>query len=206
MVFFRCPFANVPFGYVARDVNWFEAAGVPLTAFDDAGRENPWPLYRVQAKSGGNALASLDTVVPISGEANCGACHNHPDEASILGGNGVATTGMGPANVATVLDDPHGDSPLLVSLEYAADLNIVRLHDQREGTNLEGETPVVCQRCHYAPALDLAQLGSHGPENDGPADFNGGALLFGYGKGRAAYSVLHCRTWPHAPKMGHKNA
>ena len=161
-------FLNFPFGYTARGVNWFEAAGIPLTAFDDHGRENPWPLYRVQAKSGGNVLASVDTVVPISGEANCGACHNDP----VDGGNGEATGNL--TNAATVLDDPElSNVPLLVSLEYAADLNILRLHDQKHGTTLEAEAPVVCQRCHYTPALDLAQLGPYGPENDGPLVLNG---------------------------------
>ncbi len=37
-------FLNFPFGYTSEGVNWYEAAGVPLTAFDDYGRENPWPL------------------------------------------------------------------------------------------------------------------------------------------------------------------
>jgi len=165
-------FIQYPFGYVSPEVNWFEAAGIPLTAFDDFGRENPWPLYRVQAKTGSaetgfNVLASTDIVVPISGEANCGACHN----AEVDGGNGSATEALG-TNVATVLDDPEFDKsvPLEVSLEYAADLNLVRLHDQKHGTNLEGNTPVVCQSCHYTPALDLAQVGPKGP---GDADANG---------------------------------
>ena len=45
-------FINFPFGYVANNVNWFEAAGVPIAMFDDFGRENPYPLVRVQAKQG----------------------------------------------------------------------------------------------------------------------------------------------------------
>ena len=58
------------------------------------------------------------------------------------------------------------------------------LHDQKHGTSLiTGTTqdfptpgtvtfePVVCQQCHYTPALDLAQLGPLGPENDFAADF-----------------------------------
>ena len=153
------------FGYVSEGVNWFEAAGIPLTAFDDYGRENPWPLYRVQALLGGNIIASTDVVVPISGEANCGACHNAP----VDGGNGAATDRLEREGieVATVLNDPQLDLvPLEVSKEYAADLNLVRLHDLKHGTTLEAETPVVCQRCHYTPALDLAQLGPLGPEND----------------------------------------
>ena len=44
-------FINFPFGYVADNVNWFEAAGVPIATFDDFGRENPYPLVRVQAQA-----------------------------------------------------------------------------------------------------------------------------------------------------------
>ena len=149
------------FGYVKEGVNWYEAPGIPLTAFDDYGRENPWPLYRVQALMGNTVIASTDAVVPISGEANCGACHNAP----VDGGNGAATNRLEAEGipVATVLDDPQLDAvPLAVSEEYAADINLIRLHDLKHGTSLEAETPVVCQRCHYTPALDLAQLGPLG--------------------------------------------
>ena len=171
-------FINFPFGYTAAGVDWFEAAGIPLSAFDDFGLENPWPLMRVQARSGGQVLASLDTVVPISGEANCGACHN----AEVDGGNGSATDSL--SSVALSIDDPD-NVPMEVSLEWAADINILRLHDQKHGTNLivgttrddpPGQVPfeaVVCQTCHYTPALDLAQLGPLGPENDGPLVLNG---------------------------------
>ncbi|MET0050493.1 MAG: PKD domain-containing protein, partial [Candidatus Thiodiazotropha sp.] len=161
------------FGYVSEGVNWYEAPGVPVTAFDDYGRENPWPLYRVQAKQGSTTLASVDTVVPISGEANCGACHN--DVAD--GGNGAATDRLTQEGipVATVLDDPQLDQlPLEVSKEYAADLNLVRLYDLKHGTDLENQTPVVCQQCHYTPALDLAQLGPLGPEFDPYGGFANG--------------------------------
>ena len=155
-------FLNFPFGYTATNVNWFEAAGIPIAAFDDAGRENPYPLYRVQAHdAGGSTLASIDTVVPISGEANCQGCHGSP----LDGGNGSATHTL--ATVATTLDDPKLDEvPLEVSKEYAADINILRLHDKKHGTTLEASSPVVCQTCHYTPALDLAQVGPRGPQND----------------------------------------
>ncbi len=151
------------FGYVSEGVNWFEAAGIPLTAYDDFGRENPWPLYRVQAIKDGNTLASIDTVVPISGEANCGFCHNDPED----GGNGAATEKLHDNNVPIALaSDDKANVPDDVSKEWAADLNLIRLHDLKHATNLESSTPVVCQTCHYTPALDLAQLGPLGPEND----------------------------------------
>ena len=78
--------------------------------------------------------------------------------------------------------------PLAVSIEYGADINILRLHDLKHGARyvntelapdacdiaasppnggpsclanraLEQHEPVVCQGCHYTPALDLAQVG-----------------------------------------------
>ena len=82
-------FTNFPFGYTA-DVNLFEAAGVPIAAFDDFGRENPYPLVRVQARQGTNVVASLDIVMPISGEAECQICHAAP----VDGGNGTATQNL----------------------------------------------------------------------------------------------------------------
>jgi hypothetical protein len=174
-------FINFPFGYTNEGVDWFEAAGIPMTAFDDFGRENPWPLMRVQARAGGQVIASIDTVLPISGEANCGECHNAPGEMVYQDGTvngGVATANL--STVASVIEDD-ANVPFNVSLEWAADINILRLHDQKHGTNmLIGTTmdvnadtataapfkSVVCQSCHYTPALDLAQLGPLGPEND----------------------------------------
>jgi hypothetical protein len=65
---------------------------------------------------------------------------------------------------ATPMNDPqYGSVPAAVSLEYAFDTNILRLHDLLNGTNLQNSTPVSCQRCHYTPALDLAHVG---PSND----------------------------------------
>ncbi len=49
-------FTTFAFGYTAP-VRWFEAAGIPITTFDDFGRENPYPLMRVQAvATAGNTL------------------------------------------------------------------------------------------------------------------------------------------------------
>ncbi len=163
-------FIKFPFGYTLSGINWFSAEGIPATPFDDMGRPNPYPLMRVQARTvGGNSLglssgtviASLDTVTPVSGEVDCKNCHT----SSADGGSGIATDGMGFV-VATQYDDPkHGQVPQAVSIEWAFDTNILRLHDVRHGTNLQGSTPVSCQKCHYTPALDLAHVG--------PADANG---------------------------------
>ena len=67
-------------------------------------------------------------------------------------------------------DDTATDVPADAKREWAADNNIIRLHDAKHGTHLQNSTPVVCQTCHYTPALDLAHLGPLGP---GDADANG---------------------------------
>jgi hypothetical protein len=209
-------FINFPFGYVAEDVNWLEGAGIPFAAFDDFGRENAYPLVRVEARdSTDTVLATVDTVLPISGEASCTNCHStQPDYISVHGGDETdtdhrtngPTDALGEAGlpVATTVDEPDDNIPPRVSLEYAADINVLRLHDLKHGANyvstacdeagqnclvtapapcditanggngdanclthkaLLQDKPVVCQVCHYTPALDLAQLGPlAGPE------------------------------------------
>ena len=172
-------FVNFPFGYVAEDLNWFEGAGIPFSAFDDFGRENAYPLVRVQAVVGGQTVATTDTVLPISGEANCKSCHSADVEESDDTPNaGSALVDLPKDQIADQMDDPSvGEVPVNVSIEYATDINILRLHDQKHGdkydTPLIDQTPVVCQTCHYTPALDLAQFGPLGPENDDNGYANG---------------------------------
>jgi hypothetical protein len=163
-------FINFPFGYTASP-NFFEAPGVPIAAFDDFGRENPYPMVRVQAEVNNNPVASVDIVMPISGEAECQACH------SVDVGTGIATNDL--VTPASAMEDPlfPDNVPFEVSVEWSSDINLLQLHDDKHGTSLAGnfdpatgkaDNPVVCQTCHYTPALDLAQLGPLGPENDGP--------------------------------------
>ena len=80
-------FVDFPFGYVAADVNWYEGGGIPLAAFDDRGRENAYPLVRVEARDlAGQTLSTVDTVLPISGEASCVNCHAAPDDIASVSG------------------------------------------------------------------------------------------------------------------------
>ena len=157
-------FVNFPFGYAADNLNWFAAEGIPITSVDDAGRVNPFPLMRVQASLAGSrkVVASTDVVVPVSAEANCRNCHLPAPY-----GNGLATTAL--KNPTLPTDDPAKAKVLeLASEEWASNINTLRLHDIRYKTNIytgyNGKTgaakqPVLCQTCHYSPALDLAQLG-----------------------------------------------
>jgi len=209
-------FTEFPFGYVANDVNWFEGAGIPFAAYDDAGRENAYPLVRVDARSpgGGNILASVDTVLPISGEASCKNCHADPLDPNFNGSrtndptDELESAGLPvvDSNQDPLFKDVDGNDvntvPVDVAIEWATDINVLRLHDLKHGdkyvnTSCDGvpagedctvsvsvadpctinaatpngsdscltnqalvqNKPVVCQVCHYTPALDLAQLG-----------------------------------------------
>ena len=99
--------SNFPFGYVANDVNWYEGAGIPFSAFDDIGRENAYPLVRVRRRNGNTVLATVDTVLPISGEASCTNCHADPADVqnsrSSQPTDALRNAGL---PVATSLDDP----------------------------------------------------------------------------------------------------
>lgn len=174
-------FVNFPFGYRLTSMNWFAADGIPVTPYDDFGRKNSYPLMRVQAKTKNTALtgtsgavvASVDAVVPVSDEAICYTCHTSSADGG--GGNAACIPGIdggcvnqgsprsGTPFVVARTSDDSSNLPMAARLEWAADTNIIRLHDAKHGTSLQSSTPVVCQTCHYTPALDLAHVGPLGP-------------------------------------------
>jgi hypothetical protein len=181
-------FAKFPYGYRQTGVNWFAADGLPMTPVDDFGRAQAFPLMRVQAKTKSTALtgtsgaviATVDAVTPVSGETSCYKCHASAADggggyaAAIPGMDANATVQGSPRSgtaftVARAADDTSND-PAAVKREWAADVNILRLHDAKHGTKLQNATPVSCQVCHYTTALDLAQVGPLGP---GDANANG---------------------------------
>lgn len=206
------PFFNqFPFGYTLSGVNWFAAEGVPICPVDDFGRTNPFPLVRVQAQdrtgrlngTPGAVISSVDTVIPVAAEVRCSKCHT----SSADGGTGTAACLPGvdsncsaPGSpfsgtsfqVVTSAEDP-SVFPDGVKKEWAANNNIIRLHDARNGTQLQSATPVVCQTCHYSPALDLAQLGPKGP---GDSDANGRAQKIHHSNSRGPSQLS--RQYPRA--------
>jgi len=165
-------FVNFPFGYTVQNFKRFTAEGIPIMPTDDEGRANAYPLMRVEAHdASGQHLAQVDAVVPVASEADCQSCHldqqvcdwlspsmecgdiaNHYDRGADY------ITG---ANLSDVPGDAHyppGDTAEQRVLN-AAKINILRLHDARNSTNLDAQREVVCATCHYSPALDLAHLG-----------------------------------------------
>jgi hypothetical protein len=118
----------------------FKAEGVPITPQDDAGLANRYPLMRLVAteKTTGRDVAYLDVVLPVSEETTCSDCHD-------LGGTATQRTGI--------------TWSAAVDKEVRTRENVLLLHDNMNKTTLMASKPVLCARCHYSPALDLAGTG-----------------------------------------------
>ncbi len=130
--------------WIATD-NVYRAFGIPITPTDDFGNYKPFPLLRIRAKNpGGTTLATTDVVVPVATETDCRNCH---------------TTGGIAANEPGVTWSSDPDT------ERQAKLNVLILHDHRIGTHLISQQPVLCAKCHYSPALDLAGAGDPFPNS-----------------------------------------
>lgn len=138
---------------------WFEATGLPITPYDEQGTKNFYPMVKVVAKDGtGKVLATTSTVLPVSDEITCAACHS--------------SRGPGETNFARVAAEPaqgwvHDADP-----EKDWKKNILRLHDERQSANpayqsallaisrspglyaaaLSGQ-PTLCAACHASNAL-----------------------------------------------------
>jgi hypothetical protein len=130
---------------------WFSGEGIPITPVDDALATNTYPLLEIAAhdKTSGSKIGSLEVVVPVATETDCQTCHKT---------GGIAAEGQGPGTGWADLPDK----------EVESKLNILKLHDDEQGTNLESSQPVLCARCHYSPALDLAATGPAGDQVDKP--------------------------------------
>jgi len=143
---------------------WFSATGLPITNLDDQGSVNPFPMMRVSALDWlrNQVRSSLDIVVPVSNEMNCASCH---------------VTGMDAAPPSR-LDNPpaFSDNP---NPDLQVRENILILHDALNAANpgypgyvnaaypgynalwdvYQSGSPILCARCHYSKALDLAGTG-----------------------------------------------
>lgn len=138
---------------------WFEASGIPITPYDDQGTKNYYPTVKLSARDGsGKLLASTTTVLPVSDEITCAACH--------------ASRAAGETNVALVAARPAAGWTQDANAELDWKKNILRLHDEKQAANpkyvsalstkgmpaglyasaLSGK-PVLCASCHASNAL-----------------------------------------------------
>lgn len=138
---------------------WFEATGLPITPYDDSGLKNFYPMVKVVAKDAtGKVLATTSTVLPVSDEITCAACHaSRPATES-----NHARTAAIPAS--GWINDPNPEKDWKK--------NILKLHDEQQGGNATYKTalatigrpaglyaaalagsPVLCAACHGSNAL-----------------------------------------------------
>jgi len=136
---------------------WWTAEGIPITPFDDDGTYNPYPMVKVTAKdSAGNVLAETITVLPVSTEMDCRACHasnSGYDDAKPSKG-WVNLTDMEKDyrfNILRLHDQKH---PAAVAENYDALVakGFTYLQDGLEATAAAG-TPILCASCHKSNAL-----------------------------------------------------
>jgi len=139
------------------EYRWFEAEGIPITPFDDAGKKNFYPTVKVVAKDlSGKELATTTTVLPVSDEMTCKGCH-------------ASTASTNPAEIAAKpiagwVNDANPDKDWK--------RNILRLHDEKQlskalyqsalvqtGYKAQGllatadsGKPVLCVGCHASNA------------------------------------------------------
>ena len=139
------------------EFGWFEAEGIPVTPFDDAGKKNFYPTVKVVAKDmSGKVLASTTTVLPVSDEMTCKACH-------------ASSTSTNPAAIAA---KPAGGWVNDANPEKDWKKNILKLHDEKKiatslyktalatnGYNASGllatanaGKPIMCVACHASNA------------------------------------------------------
>ncbi len=134
-----------PFKHFDNDKKWFAADGIPILPIDDAGQLNAYPLMRVSAAVSGENVANLDVVLPVASEADCQNCHE------------MGQIGASDGNIDYM--PPPADATDTNAVLQAAKHNILVLHDNKHGTNLLNQKPVLCASCHYSAALDLAGTG-----------------------------------------------
>jgi hypothetical protein len=159
--------------------SWFEATGLPITPYDDAYQKNFYPTVKVTARdSSGKLLASTTTVLPVSDEITCAACH--------------ASRPATDTNTARQAAKPKAGWVNNASAERDWKLNILRLHDEKQAGSTVYATalaaigmpgglydaalrakPTLCATCHATNALSApgragiasltsAQHASHG--------------------------------------------
>lgn len=107
----------------------FEAVGIPVVPYTDAGTMNPYPVFTVTAKNkaSGAVLAQTKVVLPVGSEMGCKSCHGGEWRKDVAG------------------------------ISKTTAQNILDVHDRRSGTDLlakaQAGQPVLCQSCHPDPLL-----------------------------------------------------
>lgn len=137
---------------------WFEGSGLPITPLSESLSnaavlvKNEYPPVKVVARNAkGAALASTVTVLPVSDEISCRACH-------------ASTSPESRGTVNGKLAKPDHGWVTMGDIEKDWKFNILRRHDELSGTTLESNAiagkPALCAGCHGSNALGFKPNGA----------------------------------------------
>ena len=140
---------------------WFEASGLPITPYDNAGVKNFYPTVKLTARDNSSrVVATTTTVLPVSDEITCAACHSSRPSTE------TNTARVAAKPVVGWVNDPDPEKDWKK--------NILRLHDEKQAGNpkyvaalntrglgqiggllasAQAGTPVLCASCHASNAL-----------------------------------------------------
>jgi Outer membrane cytochrome MtrC/MtrF-like, domains II/IV len=135
---------------------WFEAEGLPITPYDDKLAKNFYPMVKVVARdTSGKQLATTQTVLPVSDEMTCKACHATETVAAARPPlRGWETTESDAEkqwkkNILRLHDDKHKDDPV-----YTAALATLGNASAGLYNRAIAGTPTLCSSCHGSNALN----------------------------------------------------
>jgi hypothetical protein len=136
---------------------WWEAEGIPISPIDDNGVKNFYPRVRVTARDNSGAIiAQAITVLPVSDEMDCRACHGSSsgyNDARPSAGwvNDTNELKDYKRNILRLHDQKH---PNAVS-EHLSALQTAGYHYNEAGLEAtqSGGTPILCASCHKSNAL-----------------------------------------------------
>ncbi|NPA54049.1 MAG: hypothetical protein GXO21_05210 [Aquificae bacterium] len=178
----------------AADYRMFVAEGIPAVPYDDNGGFDPYPLVKVEAKSlDGKLLAKTATVMPVSDEMNCRACH-----------------GSGSGNVEALPKQPENHPDPEKDFRY----NILKKHDEKYqdeitqgmldalramGYNYQPSlyqtaksgTPILCASCHKSNALGTKGVAGVPPLTQAMHDEHAKPIRESGKTGKAACYMCH---------------
>lgn len=136
----------------------FEADGIPITPVDDAWRKNFYPMVKLVAKdSSGKVIATTQTVLPVSDEMNCAACHRSTTDTSALANAAKPSSGWvfdgvlekdWKKNILKLHDEKQLSNPVFVNALASKGFSNTGLYN----TAMSGK-PVLCATCHSSNAL-----------------------------------------------------
>jgi len=156
--------SNTPRAMIfSTNYNSFIAEGIPITPYDDRGKFNPYPLFRLVARVNGVPVTNISISVGVTDEMDCRLCH----------ASGTATAAI-PLAGWVYESNPDRDYRL----------NILRLHDERQATNpvysaalsakgynaaglfahvRNNNQPILCSKCHYSSVVPGSGYGTIKP-------------------------------------------